>query len=63
VEVTSVLGAFCKYDRGYEYVSVSGAAITVPEPSTLWLLGGSLGMLMLRSGARRGRAGLAHQPG
>lgn len=63
VEVSSVLGAFCKYDRLYEYVSVSGAAITVPEPSTLWLLGGALGMLGLRSRARRGGPTLTHRPG
>ena len=56
VEVTSTLGPFCQYDRLYEYLSVAGAAVTtsVPVPSSLWLLGGSLGLLAWQ---RRGRAG------
>ncbi len=55
VEVSSVLGPFCQYDRAYEYLSVAGAAITVPAPSTLWLLAGSLGLLGWRSGRKPAR--------
>jgi hypothetical protein len=63
IEVTSVLGPFCQYDRGNEYLSVGGGAIvTVPAPSSLWLLGGSLGLLAALSGRRRRHLATTSQP-
>jgi|GEM_PF-5197000 len=57
VEVTSVLGAFCKYDRGNEYVSVAGGVLTVPEPGSLALVGASLGLLAVFARARPATTG------
>lgn len=63
VEVTSVLGAFCKYDRGNEYVSVGGGVFTVPAPGSLALVSASLGLLAAFVRARPATTGAGRRPG
>lgn len=53
--VSSNLGDFCTGNRGYQYLYVSGGALTVPEPGMLALLG--LGLVCLTP--RRGKSGPA----
>lgn len=47
--VTSNLGDFCKGDRQYEYMFISGSITVVPEPGALSLVGlGLLGLALTR---------------